>query len=241
MKDRVDIASIVIYSDALEREKEWRKTASQNDLALLDQTIRQLQAMGLTEIQCFSDIKHRRIKDKKAIAVLTETILKWDDWGKEAELIGVIGVRGNTNATEKIIRSYERMPENEKRGCAFYDNALARIADKRYKDVYLGWAKSWKDLSHFGLLMDCLSKWGFEEGKDIFLYQLFSKENYELYDPVNYCNYRNQAYMNALTALSKYTDTDGRIESALKKVIAETDYQYLREAAVRALKKLKKA
>ena len=146
MKDRVDIASIVIYCDALECEKEWRKTASQNDLALLDHTIKQLQAIGLTEIKSYSDIVHRRIEDKRAISILNDTILKWDDVGKEAQLIGVIGVRGNTNATEKIIRSYERMPENEKRGCAFYDNALARIADKRYKDVYLGWAKSWKDL-----------------------------------------------------------------------------------------------
>ena len=240
-KPKEDISATAIYLDALEGEKEWRKTASQNDLELLDQTIMQLQTIGLTEIQCFSDIKHRKITDKKAIAVLTETILKWDDVGQEAELIGVIGIRGNTNATEKIIHSYERMPDNEKKGCAFYDNALARIADKRYKDVYLRWAKSWKDLSHFALLMDCFSKWGFEEGRDIFLYQLFSKEDYELYDPVNYCNHRNQAYMNALIALSKYTDTDGRIESALKKVIAETDYKYLREAAVRALKKLKKA
>ncbi len=240
MKDKIDIASIVVYSDALECEKEWRKTASQNDLALLDKTIIQLQAIGLTEIQSFSDIIYRKITDKKAIAVLTETILKWDDWGKETELIGVIGIRGNTNATERIIRSYERMPENEKKGCAFYDNALARIADKKYKDIYLRWAKCWKDLANFGLLMSCFSKWGIEEGKDIFLYQLFSKENYELYDPIKYWNSRNQAYMNALVALTKYPDTDGRIESALKKLIEETDYKYLKEYAIESLKRIRK-
>ena len=239
MKDKIDVARIVVYSDALECEKEWRKTASRNDLALLDQTIMQLQTIGLTEIQCFSDIRHRKITDKIAIAVLTETILKWDDVGKEAELIGVIGIRGNTNATEKIIHSYERMPDNEKKGCAFYDNALARIADIRYKDVYLRWAKSWKDLANFGLLMSCFSKWKIEEGKDIFIQQLFPKEDYGKYDPINNWNNRNQAYMNALVALTKYSDTDGRIENTLKKVIEETDYKYLKEYAIESLKKIR--
>ena len=239
-KSKEDISATAIYLDALEGEKEWRKNASQNDLELLDQTIKQFHEIGITYINTFSDIIYRKITDKSIIEILNETILKWDDLGIEVQLIGVIGVRGNTKATERIIRSYERISESQRGAYIFYDDALKKIADKRYKDVYLKWARSWKDLANLGMLMNKMAVWGIEEGKDIFLEQLFSTEDIDQYDPNNYANLRMQAYMNALTAVSKYTDTDGRIESALQKVVKETDSKYLKEFALKGLEDLKR-
>lgn len=229
-----------IYMDSLKREQDWKEKASQNDLALLDQIVTKFHGIGVTSVNTFTDILFRTIESKEELDILTETISLWDDLGREEELVYIVGRRGNKNATEKIICSYERMPEDAKTHYEFYDGALTRIADKRYKDVYLKWAKSWKDLAHLGVLMDHLAAWGIEEGKDIFLEQVFSKEDIDQYNPHNYANPRTQAYLNALSALSKYVDTDGKIETALQKLVEETDSKYIQEFAVKALIELKR-
>ena len=85
-----------------------------------------------------------------------------------------------------------------------------------------------------------LGTWGIGEAKEIFLKQLTSQEDCELYNPNHMGSVRNHAYVNAIVALGKFKDNDPRIKNALIKIKEDCPIYNLRECATLTLKKIEK-
>ncbi len=236
----MDNSKRVIYNSAIAKEIEWRKTASVDDILTLDTMLKAIREIG-TDAYYLADITNRKINDNKILSIIKNTMLHWDDKGIEAMLIGVIGTKNNLSATALIIKSYEELPDaNRKQYHAFYDNALANICDKRFSDKYLEWANSWREVANFPLLMCKLGEWDLMQAKDSLINQLFSRVEYELYNPIEFWTQRNQAYINAICALESFKVYDEQIFNALTKLYNETDCQNIKERAYQAIKKIQR-
>lgn len=232
--------SEIIYNDAIDKEFEWKKSATLNDLQLLDNLLKRIKNQCNIDVNYLADLTNRPIRSKEVVSLIEDTLLKWDDRGIEAMLVGAIGKKGNNQIVKTVIESYERLNEVEKKQYhAFYDNALTNIGDKSLIQQYVKWAQSWRDLANLPLLMCSLGKWHIEDAKDIFIEQLFSREDYELYDPIHYLTQRNHAYIVAILALSKFNPTDDKIAKALLKIYNDTDCVNIRDCAKQAIKKLR--
>lgn len=234
----MDISKRVIYNSAISQETEWRKTASVDDIMTLDTMLKTIREI-FTDAYYLADITNRKINDNKILSIIKNTILHWDDKGIEAMLIGVIGTKNHISATALIIKSYEELSVTyRKQYHAFYDNALANISDKSFSDKYLEWAKSWREVANFPLLMRKLGEWDLTQAKDIFINQLFSRVEYELYNPIEFWTQRNQAYINSICALESFKVYDEQIFNALTRLYNETDCQNIKERAYQAIKKM---
>lgn len=232
--------AIIVYYSAIEEETVWRKKASPNDILLLENMLKKIQDNGFENIKYLADIFYRKIDNSLIIGIIQETILEWEDIGIEVQLVAVIGKKGNKNIIETIFKSYNLLNDDEKnRYQAFYDNALNNSFDKNFIDVYLPLAKEWRDVANFPLVMKMLCSMNISETKDLLIEQLFSKVDFELFNPIEYWTQRNQAYINSIVALENYPTKDIKIVKALEKLITSTNCTNLKDCAKNALNKIK--
>lgn len=228
IKKQKDYISDILYQNAIEEEKEWRKEKINiHDVEIVDKLLYEVRALGYS-YNYLADITHRDNSDEKILNILLQYIGCFKDEEISAFLISAIGRPGNLNATETILKNYANSSEESQRTLAgFYDNALYRIKDKRYICDYLNLLKNPETAIRFPLTMIMLAKWHNEEAKLLFLKYLNCPE-----DQIN-------LLFIALEALSYYTDKDGLIIKEINKK-SQGPNKNLAMVAKKVAKKLKK-
>lgn len=232
IKSNRDYATNIIYNAAVDEEKEWRKNGHIHDIAIVDQLLGEVRELGY-HYKYFVDITNRDNDDKNLLKLLLGYIGRFQDDYYSAALVAVVGKKGNTSATEIILKSYMGLSEESKRKHAgFYDNALNQIKDKRYVSSYMELLKKPEDAIKLPLTMIMLAKWQLEDAKQYFL---------------DYLNanilYHNQTISDliyiSLEALSYYQDAEGFILKALEDKLNADDKDLL-SATQKAIQRVKK-
>ena len=232
-----------IYNDMLADEKDLRKKLGENDLALIDELIKYANTIDdkittLTDISLYSKL-NQKICDKCA-----DILLDIENDSLKREIVFDLWHSKNKKHSEKVIAVFETISAEDLRentfGCRVYDLTIAKLAEKKYLEKYLEWASKWYYLGNMPCLMDKLGTWGIEEAKEIFLNQLTSQEDCEVYNPYQLGSVMNHAYFNAIIALGKFKDNDPRIKNTLIKIKENSPIYNLRECASTILKKIEK-
>ena len=96
----------VLYQSAVTEEKQWRKEQNnEHDIVLLEKLLNELRNLGY-DYKYLADITNRENNDSELLNVVLKYIGEFDDEGISAELIGVVGKKKNTAATEVLIKNY---------------------------------------------------------------------------------------------------------------------------------------
>lgn len=223
----------ILYQSVVEEEKQWkREKGNKHDIAIAEELINELRNLGYN-YKYLADITNRDNSDKELLSIVLKYIGRFNDEGISAELVGVVGKRGNTSATEVILMNYLNSSDKNKRMQAiFYDNALYNIRDKKYIDVYLDILRNPQDAIRFPLTMIMLGRWRIDMAKPYFLQYLNSK--------LLYLNeHTSDLVFIALEALSYYQDPDSIILNSIERKLNSNDKDVV-SAAKKAIKKLKK-
>lgn len=223
----------ILYQSVVEEEKQWkREKGNKHDIAIAEELINELRNLGYN-YEYLADITNRDNSDKELLSIVLKYIGRFNDEGISAELVGVVGKRGNTSATEVILMNYLNSSDKNKRMQAiFYDNALYNIRDKKYIDVYLDILRNPQDAIRFPLTMIMLGRWRIDMAKPYFLQYLNSK--------LLYLNeHTSDLVFIALEALSYYQDPDSIILNSIERKLNSNDKDVV-SAAKKAIKKLKK-
>lgn len=228
-----DFTAGILYQDAVREEKEWRmQQGNQHDVMVLDEMLSEVRKLGY-KYRYYADITNRTHCDEELLKVLLQYIGRYDDEGISAELVGVVGRKSFTAATEIILNNYRNSSERTKcMQAGFYDNALYQISDKRFIDRYIEILKSPHDAAGFPLTMRMLAKWGVADAKPYFWQYLSAR-----------VLFRDQRTADleytAMEALSYYTDEDGSILRALENKSKDSNAD-IAASAKRAIKRLQK-
>ena len=220
-----------LYKFALEEEKEWRRCKeNRHDVLLIDELLRELRKIGY-KYRHYADLTNRENNDQELWNVVMRYIGRFDDEGISAELVGVIGKKGNYAATEIILDDYINCSEeNRKKQSVFYDNALYRIKDKRYIDRYLKLLSDPNKAIRLPFTMSLLGKWQVKEAKEYFFEYLDS-------DLKRFSNSTGDLVFHSLKALSYYKDLEEKYILKIKTKLLSDDPDLIL-AAKKALKKL---
>ena len=201
-----------------------------HDIAIIDQLLQDIRKLGYN-YEYYADITNRNHTSTEVLATILQYIGHFDDEGISAELVGVVGQKGNTDATETILDNYiKSSASNRHNQAVFYDNALWRIKDKRYISVYLDFLRKPEDASGMPLTMIMLGKWHINEAKPIFL-------NYLNGSDVSESNLAEKIIFISLEALSYYDDIDGEILKAFERKL-DSNNKDIVTAAKKAIKRL---
>ena len=175
-KDRINN---ILYNDRIEEEIRWRSEKRNNtDNLLINKLVSEIKLLGYN-YNYLADLTMREINDISILKIIQKYIGKFEDEGKSAVLVAVIGKKGNIDATETIIYNFNKL-NDIRRLAVFYDNALARIQDKRYISEYLKWLSIPEVAYKLPFTMKMLGKWKVNEAKDIFIKYLSFDRNNEL-------------------------------------------------------------
>lgn len=228
-----DFKATVLYQSALEEELEWRKEANnQHDVELIDQLLSEIKQLGYN-YKYYVDITKRDNEDKELARIVLRYIGSFDDEWISAQLVSVVGRKGNTFATKTILNNYyDSSEENKHINAFYYDNALARIQDKKCISSYLEILKNPNYAIKFPFTMIMLGKWRVEDAQPYFMQYLDSSLLY------HNSNIGDLVFI-SLEALSYYPDLQGVILQAFEKKLQCEDAD-LKKAASRAIKRLKK-
>lgn len=222
----------VLYKEAIKEEIEWKKKKSnQLDATIIDELLNDIRKLGYN-YKYFADITNRNNVDQEFLSVLLRYIGRFNDEGISAELVGVVGKKGNTFATETILKNYMSSSDSTKhRQAVFYDNALEQIKDKRYLSSYLELLKTPEDAIKLPLTMIMLGKWHIKEAKPYFLQYLNSQ--------LLYINEKiSDLVFISLEALSYYDDSDGIILKSFEDKLKCSEKDVV-IAAKKSIKRLK--
>ncbi len=216
-----------IYKFAIKEEKEWRNDKSNAyDVKIVDEMMKSIRSIGY-RYKYLADITHRDNKDLKLLNILLQYIGRFEDEGISAELVGVVGIKGNKAATEIIIKNYMTSSmKNKLSQAVFYDNALNNLKDKRYIFEYLKILKNPEEASRFPFTMIMLGKWQVTEAKPYFLQY------------IDYFDEKNNRVFISMEALSYYMDEDGIIAEKIAKKLKSSNKDIVM-AAKKAEKRLK--
>ena len=148
-------------------------------------------------------------------------------------MVGVVGQKGHSAATETILRNYLNTTEDNKRkNYVFYDNALWRIGDKRYIANYLSLLNSPNDAARFPLTMNMLGRWQVAEAKPLFIRYLTETQEYDAYTA-------RQLVFVAMDALSRYKNDAGDVLRVLQNY-QRSDDKDVAAAASKAVTRIRK-
>lgn len=231
-KDNIFVANI-IYKAAIGEEEKWRREKrNEHDIVVADELLNDIRKLGYS-YKYLADITNRDNTDRVLLSVVLGYIGRFQDEGISAELVGVVGKKGNTWATEVILKNYiASSEENKRQQAAFYDNALEQIKDKRYLSTYMELLKKPEDAIKLPLTMIMLGRWKCEEAKTYFL-------NY-LNSDILYLNHNiSDLVFISLEALSYYDDPDGIILQAFENKLNSSDKDLI-TATKKAIKRLKR-
>lgn len=229
-----DFIKNVIYQSVVDEEKLWRKIKeNKHDIKLSKELLTEINKIGYN-YKYLADITNRENNDIELLNIVSNYIGKFKNEGISAELVGVIGKKGNIAATNIIIQNYiNSSNENKHNQAVFYDNALEKIKDKRYIQSYLNFLKNPDDAIKLPLTMRMLGKWKVDEAKQYFLEYLNSTLLY-----INKST--SDLVFTSIEALSYYDDKDGTILKEIEAKLNSNDKDVVL-AAKKAIKRLKKA
>jgi len=232
-KNKDEFIASTLYRSAIDEEKKWvKEKCNEHDIAVRASLINEVRDLGY-DYNYLADITHRENNDRKLLDIVLKYIGKFNDEGISAELVGVVGKKGNFTATETILNNYMNSSERNKHMQAvFYDNALDRIKDKRFVSTYMELLKNPEDAIRLPLTMILLGKWQVKEALPFFLQYLNST-----------LLYLNESTSDlifiALNALSYYIDADGTIQKEIELLLKSKDKAVV-SAAKKAIKHLKR-
>lgn len=160
-----------LYDAALIDFAEWRNDPDNlHDVALFDEMLKKINAMGYGSYSSYPDITMRRHDDPNVIDIIADYLGKFDDEGITGELVRSIGTKNGKIATERIIDSFFGLSETSKCNHAtFYDTALTNICDKRFADKYVEMISNPKYARWLLGLMKLLGRWKNEKAKRVML------------------------------------------------------------------------
>ena len=222
----------ILYKEAVKEEKEWRrKHKNGRDIIVIDKLLEDVQNIGYC-YKYFVDLTNRDNKDQKLLHILLKYVGQFQDEEFSAQLVDVVGQRGNVWATEIILQNYSDLScESKYKNAFYYDNALRRIKDKRYLSAYLQLLKAPEDAIKLPFTMIMLGQWNCEDAKPYF----FKYLNADLL-------YRNSNISDlvfiSLEALSYYRDDEAALKAIQEKLISSDKDLVL--AAKKAAKRFEK-
>lgn len=202
MKDNEFVAS-VLYDAALTDFAEWRNDPDNlHDVALFDEMLKKINAMGYGSYSNYPDITMRRHDDPNIIDIIADYLGKFDDGGITGELVRSIGTKNGKIATERIIDSFFGLSETSKCNHAtFYDTALTNICDKQFADKYVEIISKPEYARWLLGVMKMLGRWKNEKAKRVMLVYLGSD---------------NEDMVNMTVQALKYYKHDQEVIAALK-------------------------
>lgn len=223
----------VLYKSEIEEEKLWEKDkCNEHDIAVRTNLLNEIRCLGYN-YHYIADITHRENSDMRLLELILKYIGKFYDEGISAELVGIVGKKGNYSATETILNNYRNSSEKNKHiQAVFYDNALNEIKDKRFISIYLELLKNPEDAIKLPLTMILLGKWQVREAVPFFLQYLHSTLHY-----LNKST--SDLVFIALIALGYYRDTNGSIQNAIEPLLESKDKSVI-SAAKKAVKRIKR-
>ena len=238
-KEHDQFVAGVIYKDMIEREGEWRKAnRDTHDYKMKNKMLEEVRELGYN-YEYFKDICVRDNRDPKFLEIAMKYVGCFENEGITAELIDVIGKKGNTEATKIILERFNSYSEKEKRLYAdCYDNALLRIADKRYIDDYLQLLKQPEVAYELPFMMEMLGRWKVEEAKPYFMDYLDSTLNHYVSKFEEESIVSNLVFI-AVEALKYYTDLDGEISKKLRTKLGSGNKE-LEKQVNKALERIEK-
>lgn len=232
MKKDNSFVAKVIFNAAIKEELGWRKQKKNKiDVALLDELLEEIRDLGF-QYEYLSDITKRDNTNKQLLSTILGYIGRFSDKEISAELVEVVGKKGNTQATKIILDNYLSLSDDEKNAfAAYYDNALGKIEDKCHISAYISLLENPKEAIRLPVTMIMLGKWNLESAKPYFMSYLGSNLFY-LNEHVS------DLVFIALEALSYYYDEDGTILDAFQTKLETTDKDLL-SATKKAIHRLK--
>ncbi len=210
----------MLYCNAIEEEKSWRKDKkNRHDINMINRMLAEINQLGYN-FKFAADLIYREISDMNILRKVQKYIGCFEDEGISAELISVIGIKSNIEATETIISNYENSSsENKQKQAGFYDNALYRIKDKRYIEKYLEFMLNDEDFIRLPLVMTLLARWNIPQAKEHFMRNLNTQDQDKIFVAILCLSfYKNDsAVLDALNKISDMGNPD--IKDAIKKAI----------------------
>ena len=200
---------------ALERAEEtaWRREATKSDKLLYDGLIRSVNQTGALHALYLADIAAAKSSDERVMALVTDTIPKWNDVRMRVKAVEIAGTGGYAPAAPAILGSYRALGAEEKPGyLAVYDKALADTVDPAYLRDYYELLSDESGLAAFGELICALATKNADGVKAMLSARL---ENY--LSSATDSPSAVKAASNALRALS-LTEYDPEIKSLFERV-----------------------
>lgn len=174
------IITRLLYERELEEEYEWRKKKeNRSDVKLLDCMLSEINKFGYA-YETKTDLLQQYIFDENVLKIILDYLGKFNDQGISARLAFVMGHKSNKVVTKKIIDTFNSANLSRKHLAGFYDNAIARLKDKRYIEDYLKWLADPSKALLLPFTMWTLARWGDLRAKQLFMQHLDAGANEEL-------------------------------------------------------------
>lgn len=172
-KEQDVVIKRLLYESEVEDELEWRgKPENRSDVELLDKMILEINHFGYA-YKYLTDLLQQYVTDENVLKIILNYLGRFKREGITAQLVSVIGYKGNKIATKKIIDCFNNTSSKKRLG-VFFDNALNRLQDKRYIPEYLQWLANPEIASTLPFLMVRLARWKIPEARQLFLHYLDS-------------------------------------------------------------------
>jgi hypothetical protein len=218
-----EFAANVLYLDDVKAEVRDRKLKiDSEDYDLVDSLMNDINKLGY-DFKFESDLRWRKIKDKRVIPILKKYIFKFKNTGRMEDFIGIIAHRGFLEATPIVLELYDKIKGQAPNcQCASCDNALYKIQDTRFIDKYLEFLSKKEDVIRLPLTMVMLAKWKIPKAKAYFTTYLNSSNRELVFIAVECLGYYkgDECIVNALAEHLNSTDIDiaNIIKKSLKKL-----------------------
>ena len=201
-----EIIRQLLYQQNVDEETAWRADkAHSGDVELLDAMLSEINKQG-THYQYKADLMRQYVTDATLLNIIVKYLGNFAEQGISAELVSLIGVKGNQTATEKIIEVYNHSSDEVRtKQAAFFDNAFWRLKDKRYVAHYLEWLREPRIASSLPLTMCMLARWKVSEAEKYFIRYLDSGGEEEIvYTAIKaLSHYGDDVAINKIEAMQK--------------------------------------
>lgn len=169
--------------EALRREeREWLKTASDNDKTLYKGLIEKLKK---DDMDVYIADYIVGVKDKDIFPIFEDILLSWEDKKMQAITAYIIGNKENKKAYCIILQAYLCLSwEEKKRYASLYDKAIGSTITKEVLMADPGWLSDWHTAFNLPKTMRKIAKWELPVVNGIWIGILKQKNTYdrEYYD-----------------------------------------------------------
>ena len=164
--------------EALRREeREWLKTASDNDKTLYEGLIENLKK---EDAEVFVADYISEVRDKSIFPIFEGTLLSWEDKKMQALVAYIIGSKENKNAYGIILKAYLSLSwEDKKRYASLYDNAIRNTITREQLLPNKEWLADWHSAFNLPNTMKKIAKGNLPGINEIWVGILRQKNTYD--------------------------------------------------------------